>query len=112
MKIAFFNNINDLVLNKIDELKYLVLYLDEKNKKNIIGKYFIIWKKNTLSAINKNDIKHYEIENSNINFINKNKSPNNHNFNIKEQEHFSFEENLDEKSFIKEKLLKEMKKNI
>jgi hypothetical protein len=45
MKIAFFNNINDLVLNKIDELKYLVLYLDEKNKKNIIWKYFIIWKK-------------------------------------------------------------------
>ena len=112
MKIAFFNNMNDLVLNKIDELKYLVLYLDEKNKKNIIGKYFIIWKKNSLSAINKNDIKHYEIENSNINFINKNKSPNNHNFNIKEQEHFSFEENLDEKSFIKEKLLKEMKKYI
>ena len=112
MKIAFFNNINDLVLNKIDELKYLVLYLEEKNKKKKIGKYFNIWKNNVLSAQNKNNIKQYEIENSNINFIYRNKSTNNPNFNIKEQEHFSIEENLDEKTFIKEKLLKEMKKYI
>lgn len=112
MKIAFFNNINDLVLNKIDELKYLVLYLEEKNKKKKIGNYFNIWKNNVLSAQNKNNIKQYEIENSNINFIYKNKSTNNPNFNIKEQEHFSIEENLDEKTFIKEKLLKEMKKYI
>ena len=112
MKIAFFNNINDLVLNKIDELKYLVLYLDEKNKKKIIGKYFNIWKNTFLSAVNTKNIKQYEIENNNINFINRNKSTNNHIFKIKEQEHFSIEENLDEKSLIKEKLLKEMKKYI
>ena len=112
MKIAFFNNINDLVLNKIDELKYLVLYLDEKNKKKIIGKYFNFWKNIVLSAVNTKNIKQYEIENNNINFIKRNKSPNNHIFKIKEQEHFSIEENLDEKSLIKEKLLKEMKKYI
>ena len=112
MKIAFFNNINDLVLNKNDELKYLILYLDEKNKKNIITKYLNIWKITAFGSLNQNNLKKFEIEKNNINLIYRNKSPNNNKFKMKEQEHFSIEENLDEKSFNKEILLKEMKKYI
>ena len=112
MKIAFFNNINDLVLNKNDELKYLILYLDVKNKKNIINKYLNIWKITDFGSLNQNNLKKFEIEKNNINLIYRNKSPDNNKFKMKEQEHFSIEENLDEKSFNKEILLKEMKKYI
>ena len=64
IKIAFFNSISDLVLNKNDELKYLILYFDEKHKKNLIEKYFNIWKKKVLSAKNSKHFNKYNIENN------------------------------------------------
>ena len=56
MKIAFFNCINDLVLNKNDELKYLILYFEEKYKKDLLRKYFNNYKNSILGAMNMNNI--------------------------------------------------------
>ena len=71
IKIAFFNNISDLVLNKNDELKYLILYFEEKYKKNLIEKNFNLWKKKVLSAKKEKHINEYNVENNN-NIIYKN----------------------------------------
>ena len=71
IKIAFFNCISDLVLNKNDELKYLILYFEEKHKKNLIEKYFKTWKNKVLSAKNEKHINEYNIE-SNNNIIHNN----------------------------------------
>ena len=65
MKISFFNCISDLVLNKNDELKYLILYFEEKRKKNLVEKYYNVWKNIAISAKCENLIKKYEIENNN-----------------------------------------------
>ena len=65
MKISFFNCISDLVLNKNDELKYLILYFEEKRKKNLVEKYYNVWKNIAISAKCQNLIKKYEIENNN-----------------------------------------------
>ena len=111
MKIAFFNCINDLVLNKNDELKYLILYFEEKHKKNLLGKYFNNWKNSILGAMNINNIKKYQIQNNNINIINRNKESINK-LNYKEKKHFSTEENINQKKFSKEKELIEMEKYI
>ena len=111
MKIAFFNCINDLVLNKNDELKYLILYFEEKHKKNLLGKYFNNWKNSILGAMNMNNIKKYKIQNNNINIIYRNKESNNK-LNYKEKKHFSTEENINQKKFSKEKELIEMEKYI
>ena len=56
MKTAFFNNMSDLILNKKDELKYLILYLDEKYKRDIIFRYLNIWKKNIFGGKIKENI--------------------------------------------------------
>ena len=65
IKIAFFSCMNDLVLNKNDELKYLILMIEEKNKKNKKENYFNIWKNNKIAQKDKNDINNNEDE-SNI----------------------------------------------
>ena len=44
MKTAFFSCMNDLVLNKNDELKYLILMIEEKYKKIEKENYFNLWK--------------------------------------------------------------------
>ena len=75
------------MLNKNDELKYLIIYFEEKYKKNILRKYFINWKKIISGAINKTNIKKYEIENKNINLIYRNQETNNI-INYNEKEHF------------------------
>ena len=56
MKTAFFNNMSDLILNKKDELKYLILYLDEKYKRDKIFRYLNIWKKNIFGGKIKENI--------------------------------------------------------
>ena len=77
IKIAFFNCISDLVLNKNDELKYLILYFDEKHKKNLIEKYFKTWKNKVLSAKNEKHINEYNIESNNNIIYNNNEFYNN-----------------------------------
>ena len=109
--MAFFNCINDLVINKNDELKYLILYLEEKYKKKILGNYFSVWKNHVLGARNDKKIKKLQIEKINNNTLYRNKGSNNKYYIIK-QEHFSIEENIEQKNFDKENLLKEMKKYI
>ena len=110
MKIAFFNCISDLVLNKNDELKYLILYFNEKYKKNNFEKYFNIWKKVVDGANNQNNIKNYLIENINNIIYRNNKS--NNNFKLKDQKYFPIEENIDNIISKKEKSLIEIKKYI
>ena len=44
MKTAFFSCMNDLVLNKNDELKFLILMIEEKYKKLKTEQYFNFWK--------------------------------------------------------------------
>ena len=59
MKTAFFSCMNDLVLNKNDELKYLILMIEEKYKKIEKENYFNIWKEfniNMKNIKNKNNI--------------------------------------------------------
>ena len=59
MKTAFFSCMNDLVLSKNDELKYLILMIEEKYKKIEKENYFNIWKKfniNMKNNENKNNI--------------------------------------------------------
>ena len=99
------------MLNKNDELKYLIIYFEEKYKKNILRKYFINWKKIISGAINKTNIKKYENENNNINLIYRNQETNNI-INYNEKEHFSNEEKIKQNQFTKEKDLIEMKKYI
>ena len=65
IKIAFFNSISDLVLNKTDELKYLILYFEEKHKKNLLEHHFNKWKNKVLSAKIKKHINEYNIEKNN-----------------------------------------------
>ena len=77
IKIAFFNCISDLVLNKNDELKYLILYFEEKHKKNLIEKYFKTWKNKVLSAKNEKHINEYNIESNNNIIYNNNEFYNN-----------------------------------
>ena len=77
IKIAFFNCISDLVLNKNDELKYLILYFEEKHKKNLIENYFKIWKNKVLSAKNEKHINEYNIESNNNIIYNNNEFYNN-----------------------------------
>ena len=77
IKIAFFNCISDLVLNKNDELKYLILYFEEKHKKNLIEKYFNKWKNKILSAKNEKHINEYNIESNNNIIYNNNEFYNN-----------------------------------
>ena len=110
MKIAFFNCISDLVLNKNDELKYLILYFNEKYKKNNLEKYFNIWKKVVDGANNQNNIKNYLMENINNIIYRNNKS--NNNFKLKDQKYFPIEENIDNIISKKEKSLIEIKKYI
>ena len=110
IKNAFFNCVNDLVLNKSDELKYIIIYLDEKYKKKKKEKYFNIWKNTTLGASN-NNIKKNEIEITNNDTIYRNKGIKNI-FDINKQKHFSIEENIKQKNYDTENLLKEMKKYI
>ena len=77
IKIAFFNCISDLVLNKNEELKYLILYFEEKHKKNLIEKYFKTWKNKVLSAKNEKHINEYNIESNNNIIYNNNEFYNN-----------------------------------
>ena len=77
IKIAFFNCISDLVLNKNDELKYLILYFEEKHQKNLIEKYFKTWKNKVLSAKNEKHINEYNIESNNNIIYNNNEFYNN-----------------------------------
>ena len=77
IKIAFFNCISDLVLNKNDELKYLILYFEEKHKKNLIEKYFKTWKNKVSSAKNEKQINEYNIESNNNIIYNNNEFYNN-----------------------------------
>ena len=77
IKIAFFNCISDLVLNKNDELKYLILYFEEKHKKNLIEKYFKTWKNKVLSAKNEKHINECNIESNNNIIYNNNEFYNN-----------------------------------
>ena len=52
MKTAFFSCMNDLVLSKNDELKYLILMIDEKYQKLEKENYFNIWKKFNINMKN------------------------------------------------------------
>ena len=59
MKTAFFSCMNDLVLSKNDELKYLILMIEEKYKKIEKENYFNMWKKfiiNMKNIENKNNL--------------------------------------------------------
>ena len=109
IKNDFYKNMNDLVLNKNDELKYLILYFEEKYKKKLIKNYFIRWKKNFLGAKSNKNIKKIKNENNNSLYIN-NKLCNK--FNKKERDIFSHEDKFDWNSKIQEQLLIEMKKYI
>ena len=102
IKNDFFKNMNDLVLNRNDELKYLILYFEEKYKIHIIKKYFCYWNKIILGAKSNNNIKNITIENNNSLYANHKKDKN----------IFSHDKKFDWKSKTQENLLKEMKKYI
>ena len=102
IKNDFYKNINDLVLNKNDELKYLILYFEEKYKKHLIKKNFCYWKKIILGAKYNNNIKNNTIENNNNLYANLKK----------DKDVFSHNKKLHWKSKTQENLLKEMKKYI
>jgi len=55
IKTKFFMNMNDIMVNKHDELKYLVLMKENFRKYKLKTNYFLRWKKSAL--INENSIK-------------------------------------------------------
>ena len=91
----------------------IVLYFDEKHKKNLIEKYFNIWKKKVLSAKNSKHFNKYNIEN-NSNIIYRN----NEFYNKVDKKKKSLIEikkyiiDFDEEINSKDKIIKKEKQNI
>ena len=72
IKTAFFSCLNDLVLNKNDELKYLILMLEEKYKKIEREKYFKFWQLLLNKKNNEKELANYKYSKNDKDSLEKN----------------------------------------